>query len=131
LRNSHDNSTDAKIAFEALSAHARKVGRAQGESLQCWLHEEVCLRRQAEFEEQKLRSFVVKHSVVRIHCLVAFAMILVGAILCESGGTQTTENKLLPFVGLTGLIIAASTRNISNAFAHDGRVSGRMQRLKK
>lgn len=84
-------------------------------------HADVCLTRQIEIQDQKLRSFVVKHSVVRIHCVVLFALILLAAELFGPVRVHVSGEVFTAFMIVAGAAIAASTRSIGRAIAHSRR----------
>jgi uncharacterized membrane protein YidH (DUF202 family) len=82
------------------------------------MHAEVCARRQLEISDQELRSFVVKQSVIRIHCVAAFALTLIAAELFGLFRAQGSRNALVAFIAIASLVIATSTRTIGRAVAH-------------
>jgi hypothetical protein len=82
------------------------------------MHAEVCARRQIEIRDQELRSFVVKQSVIRIHCVVAFALTLIAAELSGLLRAHGSGNALAAFIAIASLVIATSTRTIGRAVAH-------------
>jgi uncharacterized membrane protein len=79
------------------------------------MHAEVCARRQIEIKDQELRSFVVKQSVIRIHCVVVFALALIAAELFGLFRAHGSGNALAAFIAITSLVIATSTRTIGGA----------------
>jgi hypothetical protein len=82
------------------------------------LYAEVCARRQIEIRDQELRAFVVKQSVIRIHCVVAFALTLIAAELFGLFRAQGSVDALAAFIAIASLAIATSTRTIGRAVAH-------------
>lgn len=111
----------SKRALKAISAHASSLGQEPADETLCRLHADVCLRRQTAVSEQKMRTFVVRHSVFRIHGVVVFAMLLlVAALFGHSPKLQHVE--IIPAIlAVTGLIIVASTYCIGKALGtHQG-----------
>lgn len=82
------------------------------------MHAEVCARRQIEVKDQELRSYVVKHSVIRIHCIVVFAIIVLAVELFRSSLFHGDGHALAAVIAIVGLVIAASTRSIGRAVRH-------------
>jgi pyruvate carboxylase len=76
------------------------------------MHARICARRQIEVRGQELRAFVVKQSVVRIHCVVAFAMLLIAAELFGLARGHSDGQILAAFIAVATFVIAASTRSI-------------------
>jgi hypothetical protein len=82
---------------------------------------DICAKRQIEIQDQELRSFVVKHSVVRIHCVVAFALTLIGLELLRPAQVHANEDVLGALMAVASLVIALSTRTIGRSVANPRR----------
>ena len=103
------------ITLEAIGAHAHSLRDVDGEISRSRMHADICASRKIEIEDQKLRSFVIKHSVVRVHFLVAFAVILILSLLLGPARVELGENIFEAFMLFFGLVIVASTRSIARA----------------
>lgn len=79
----------------------------------------ACAQRQTEAREQELRSFVAKQSVFRIHCVVAFAMIVI--VLQLFGSSKLDRGAAAIFVAAAMYVVGASTRSIANAIVGSDR----------
>jgi len=99
--------------LDHISKHGRQLPSEKWEQHQSSLHEDVCARRQIEFSDQKLRSFVVRHSVLRIHCVSAFAIVTMTLTLAGPMRADVFGGTLM----LTSVIVVASMRNISTAIS--------------
>lgn len=93
------------------------LGGVDGETDRSRIFTEICAKRQIEVRDQELRSFVVKHSVVRIHCVVAFVLTLIGLELLRPAQVQANEDVLAALMTVAGLVIALSTRIIGRSIA--------------
>jgi hypothetical protein len=113
------SSADEPFAPDAIRAHARSLHDSGREEIRSRLHAEVCSNRQIEVLDQKLRTFVVKHSVIRIHCVASFMLILIAAEVF--GPVQVRGRLLAAFMLLAAAIIAASTRSIGKAIKYSSR----------
>jgi hypothetical protein len=82
------------------------------------MHAEVCAQRLIDSKDQELRSFVVRQSVIRIHCVVAFALALIAAELFGLVRGHGNGDALAAFIAIATLVIATSTRTIGQAVAH-------------
>ena len=101
--------------LEAMSSHPTSLGALEGELKNSRKHEEVCATRQIQLSDQKLRVFVVRHSVLRIHCALVFAIVLVALTLV---GPIPAE-LLVAALTLASIIVAASSRSINGAIGSD------------
>ena len=117
LRQSLPNSANRPTTLDAISAHAGSLDKTDGAADLTAMHAEVCSRRQIEIKDQELRSFVVKQSVIRIHCVVAFALVLIAAELFGLFRADARGNALVAFIAVASLAIATSTRTIGRAVA--------------
>jgi hypothetical protein len=81
------------------------------------MHADACAKRKIEIQDQELRAFVVKHSVVRIHLLFGFAAVLLVSLLLGPVHRATSDDSFATFMVFAGLVIVASTRNIAGAVA--------------
>ena len=102
-------------ALESIAVHARALEEVGGETTRNELHAEVCARRQIAFRDQELRAFVVKHSVVRIHWVVAVSLGLIAIALFACVGGQVTEDVLKALVLVASSAIGSSVWSISRA----------------
>ena len=98
---------------ELTSIHAQALQAAGLEQRQSSLHEYVCARRQIELGDQELRSYVVRHSVMRIHCVFFFVVITMALTLANPVRAELLAGALM----LAGIIVAASMRNIGTAIS--------------
>jgi hypothetical protein len=108
---------DEPMDLEEIAAHARFLD-SSGQVTLSRAHAEVCVRRQVDSREQELRSFIVKHSVVRIHFVVAFAMVLIAGELFLPVRPHGGREVLVALITVAGLVIRASTRTIGRAVPH-------------
>lgn len=99
--------------FELTSSHARALQAAELEQRQSALHADVCARRQIELGDQKLRSYVVRHNVLRIHCVFVFIIVIMALTLARPIRAELLAGALM----LAGIIVAASMRSISTAIS--------------
>ena len=82
------------------------------------MHAAVCARRQIEIGDQELRSFVVKQSLIQIHCVVAFVLTVIAAKLFGLLGAHGSGAGLSAFTAIASLAIATSAQTIRRAVAH-------------
>jgi hypothetical protein len=114
LSKSPPRSADKPTTFDAISVHARSLQDIEGKTSLVSMHAEVCAKRQIEIKDQELREFVVKHSVMRIHCMLVLAMILIAMELFG----PVRADALAAFVAVASLVIATSTKSIARALAN-------------
>jgi hypothetical protein len=82
------------------------------------MYADLCSRRQIEIQEQQLRSFVVKHSIVQIHCILAFALIVIALTFLTPVHIEYGRDILAGLLLFAGSAIAASSRNIAKAVTY-------------
>ena len=79
---------------------------------------DVCAQRQIEIQEHQLRSFVVRHSIVQIHCILTFALVVIALIVLVPVHIEHGRDILAGLLLFAGSAIAASSRNIAKAVTH-------------
>jgi hypothetical protein len=121
LRKSLPESTDKSSALDAIGGHARSFRGVGRETTRSRMHAETCAKRQIEMKDQELRSFVVKHSLVQIYCVIVIALILIAAKLLEPVRVHLSGDIDTASMDFAGAAIAASTRSIGRAIAHSRR----------
>lgn len=121
MRKSHPSSASKPIALGAISAHARSLDAIGSVANLSTVHAETCTQRQIDIKDQELRSFVVRQSVIRIHCVVAFALTLIAAELFGPVRAQGSGDALGAFIAIASLVIATSARTIGRAVARQRR----------
>lgn len=105
----------SRRTLDAISAHARSLEPERpGETL-CKMHADVCAQRQLAIREQKMRAFVVRHSVLRIHAVVVFAMLFLVAALFRHFPVLGVVEIISAITAVAGLVIGASTYSIGKA----------------
>ena len=105
----------SRRTLKAISAHSRALRRGRHTEPRARLHSEVCAGRLTEVKDQEMRGFVVRHSVFRIHAVLAAAIaMLVAAIFRRSPIYGSAEN-LASLFALAGLIVATSAYCIGAA----------------
>ena len=105
-------------ALDAIAVHANSLRNLEGETTRNDMHAHLCAERQVDLHNQELRSFLVKQSVVRIHCVVAFAMILIAAALFLPLRAQLDRDVLKTLLLVAGSAIGSSVLSIGRAVAN-------------
>ena len=106
---------DPPLPLEAIDAHARSLRPRDVETIRSQMHADACAKRQIEVRDQQLRSFVVKHSVIRIHCLVGLVCISIALALLQPGRAKLGGSVLGTIVIFLNVVILASSRTIARA----------------
>ena len=106
---------DPPLPLEAIDAHACSLRHGEPETIRSQMHADACAKRQIEVRDQQLRSFVVKHSVIRIHCLVGLACIIIALALLQPGRANLGGSVLVTIVIFLNVVILASSRTIARA----------------
>jgi len=104
--------------MKAISSHARSLGAIPAEAALIRKQADICEQRRIAFQEQQLRAFVVKHSVVRIHCVLACAMIFIAAEMVGLPRVLADQALLTALMCIATLAVIASTRTIVEALSH-------------
>ena len=111
-------SSPEQSAFDEITVHANALRNVEGETTRNDMHAQACAERQTHLQDQELRSFLVKHSVVRIHCVVAFALILIAAALFLPLREQLEQDVLKTLLLVAGSAIGSSVWSIGRAVAN-------------
>lgn len=110
MQDSPQHSAPKPITVDTIASHAACLQDDKAVADLLEMHAELCATRRIEMEDQKLRSFVVKHSVYRMHVVVVFGLITLAKI--------ADREVLAAVVTVVGLVTAASTRSIGSAVRH-------------
>ena len=112
---SQPNSSSEQLLRGAASKLPASLKALDGEFENSATYAEVCATRQIELRDQRLRSFVVRHSVVRLHCVLVFVIVLLAVALIRTVRAEVFAGALM----LASMFIAASTKSINGAISSD------------
>ena len=116
----------SRRTLDAIPAHARSLEPERPAETLCEMHADVCAQRQLAIREQKMRAFVVRHSIFRIHVVVAFAMLFLVAVSFGSSPILADAAIIPAMIAVASLITFASTYCIGKALRTDqGKVRSR------
>lgn len=109
-----------KRGLDTIAVHASELQEIVGEKKRNERHGELCATREIALRDQELRSFVIKHSVVRIHCVLAFGLAFIAALLFAPVQASAGDDVLKALLLLAGSTIGSSVWSIGRAVARPG-----------
>jgi len=104
------------VRVEAIVAHACSLERDGVAAGRSESYADACIKRAIEVRDQELRSFVVRQSVFRIHCVVAVAVFSAG-IGVFARTTYAIGEVAVALIGFSSVVIVSSTRSIMSGIA--------------